>query len=115
VPGRPPRGVARIGRRAAGKRVLRPASADALKEATVAYGFQYIPDARTDRRPERRAFQAYSATPIAERARIFRVGPGASAVVAAVESLYRDIEELRRTAADAHDAPEPVRAGAASA
>jgi hypothetical protein len=80
----------------------------------VAYGFQYIPDARKDR-PERRLFQAHSAAPIAERARVFRVGPGASAVVAAVESLYRDIDELRRTAADAQDAPEPLRAGVASA
>jgi hypothetical protein len=94
--------------------VLRPSSADALKEATVAYGFQYIPDARKDL-PERRAFQAYSAAPIAERARIFRVGPGASAVVAAVESLYRDIDELRRTAADTQDGFEPMRAGSASA
>jgi hypothetical protein len=56
-----------------------------------------------------------TAMPIAERARVYRVGPGASAVVAAVESLYRDIEELRRTAIAAQDASDLLSIEAAGA
>ncbi len=80
----------------------------------MAYGFQYIPDAQADRRPGRQAAPERAATQAA-RARIFRVGPATSAVAAAVELLYRDIEELRRSAVIAQDAAEPVRAEAASA
>lgn len=80
----------------------------------MAYGFQYIPDAPADRRPEWRAATEREATQAAET-RVFRVGPATSAVAAAVESLYRDIEELRRSAVIAQDAVEPVRTEAASA
>lgn len=80
----------------------------------MAYGFQYIPDAMVDPRPERRTVPERAATQAA-RAQVFRVGPATGAIAAAVESLYRDIEELRRSAVDAQDAPEPLRAEAASA
>jgi hypothetical protein len=80
----------------------------------VAYGFQYIPDTQADRRSEGQAAPERAATQAAG-ARIFRVGPATSAVAAAVESLYRDIEELRRSAVIAQDAVETVRTEAASA
>jgi len=81
----------------------------------VAYGFQYIPDAEVDARPQGPFAQARAATFVDARARVFRVGPATHAVTAAVESLYRDIDELRRSAVDMQDAVDPVRAEAASA
>ena len=67
----------------------------------MAYGFQYIPGMQADPRSDGHAVPIHAATDHAVSARVFRVAPAASAVAEAIAALYRDIEELRSSAAEA--------------
>ena len=72
---------------------------DGEKEETPA-GFRRVPPVMNST-----ALSATTSTAalLSGSTRVYRLGPTTSAIAAAVESLYRDIEELRRTAAVAGD------------
>lgn len=81
----------------------------------MAYGFQYIPDAEADPRPAARVEPTHAATQVAVTTRVFRVAPAASAITAAIEALYRDIDELRRSSAEGTPAADRTALEAAGA